>query len=1233
MGVILLVGLSASVAFAARAWRPGARNGPSRSVPRERAAAAKSTAGVLLGDAAVELNDGHLGGGQAEAFRVRAQESGSTGTMYVYVGPQSTAREVAVGIYSNANGRPRWLLNRGVASNPKPDAWTAVPITPTRLVQGKRYWLTVLGIGGTLHYRSRAGAFCLGNFNVDDRLQTLPRVWRRNGHGTRARCPISAYVVAGGAALVPSLPESQSTPLLLEGPPIVPAPSEQLSITTPAPANGVLPVVSGSAVEGQTLTASTGTWSGSPTSYAYQWQDCNTAGEACSNITGATSSAYKLVSGDVGHTLRVVVTATNAGGSGKASSAASATVVVAAPVNSVLPVVSGSLVQGQTLTASTGSWSGNPTSYAYQWQDCNTAGEACSNITSATSAGYKLAAGDVGHTVRAVVTATNASGTGKASSAASPLVTAPPPAPANTALPVVSGSAVQGQTLTASTGTWSGSPTSYAYQWQDCNTAGEACSNITSATSSPYKLASSDVGHTLRVVVTATNAGGSGKATSAASAVVTAPPPAPTNTVLPAVSGSAVEGQTLTASTGSWSGSPTSYAYQWQDCNTAGEACSNITSATSASYKLAAGDVGHTVRAVVTAANAGGSGKASSAATATIKPVAPVIGVLPLVSGLAVEGQTLTASTGSWSGSPTSYSYQWEDCNIAGEACSNITSATSASYKLAAGDVGHTVRAVVTATNAGGSGKASSAASAVVTAPPPAPANTALPVLGGSAVEGQTLTASTGTWSGSPISYAYQWQDCNTAGEACSNIASATSAGYKLAAGDVGHTLRAVVTATNAGGAGKATSAASAAVVVAAPVNSVLPVVSGSAVEGQTLTASTGTWSGSPTSYAYQWEDCNTAGEACSNITSATSAGYKLAGGDVGHTVRAVVTATNAGGTGKASSTASPLVTAEGTTPVDCFGDPEGCGYPGPGDTGVSNCSALPKSSGTKTITKSETIENTNITGFVTVEASNVTMKHDCVVVNGGENIGAAVLALAEGADNFSITESTIGGVNRSSGSVGEGLRNNYSNPGALATDDRIENVGTPLHQNWTLEDSYLISNGEQHLAEQGIEHQEDWWFSNNAIVANHDTLLNPSKQTAVIFGETSKGPCSNHETITNSLLAGGGYMLYICSNSNNTNNGSTINIKNNRFARMLCSTSERTDAESRGGFECAGEPSELISYFDAGQGSGGYYPRGGFFGAVYEGVSIFNRGTGWEHNYWDNNLEEQPEETYCPKC
>jgi hypothetical protein len=97
-----------------------------------------------------------------------------------------------------------------------------------------------------------------------------------------------------------------------------------------APATISPPTITGSAVSGQTLTAAPGTWSGSPApTFAYAWQRCDATGASCSSIAGATSTTYILTAADVGSKLLVVVTATNSGGSGVASS--SATGLVARP--------------------------------------------------------------------------------------------------------------------------------------------------------------------------------------------------------------------------------------------------------------------------------------------------------------------------------------------------------------------------------------------------------------------------------------------------------------------------------------------------------------------------------------------------------------------------------------------------------------------------------------------------------------------------------------------------------------------------------------------------------------------------------------------------------------------------------------------------------------------------------------------------------------------------------------
>jgi streptogramin lyase len=114
-------------------------------------------------------------------------------------------------------------------------------------------------------------------------------------------------------------------------------------------------------------------------------------------------------------------------------------------------------------------------------------------------------------------------------------------------------------------------------------------------------------------------------------------------------------------------------------------------------------------------------------------PFAPANEIPPLVFGAAVEGQPLSASVGSWAHSPGAFAYQWQDCDPTGANCVNLAGQTEATYLLGAGDVGHTLRAVVSASNFGGTATAMSNTSAVVqaaphTSPPPLSPKLARPI-------------------------------------------------------------------------------------------------------------------------------------------------------------------------------------------------------------------------------------------------------------------------------------------------------------------------------------------------------------------------------------------------------------------------------------------------------------------------------------------------------------------------
>ena len=171
------------------------------------------------------------------------------------------------------------------------------------------------------------------------------------GPGDIGGSPISAYTVTaspGGASVTVGAPvTSGDVPGLINGTAYTftvtatnaqgtSPPSNPSAAVTPEPpvpsATSPAPTISGTATVGQTLTESHGGWSNNPTSYGYQWEDCDSSGSSCSAINGATDQTYTLTASDVGHTIRVRETATNAGGTSTPASS-SATAVVAAGAN------------------------------------------------------------------------------------------------------------------------------------------------------------------------------------------------------------------------------------------------------------------------------------------------------------------------------------------------------------------------------------------------------------------------------------------------------------------------------------------------------------------------------------------------------------------------------------------------------------------------------------------------------------------------------------------------------------------------------------------------------------------------------------------------------------------------------------------------------------------------------------------------------------------------------------
>ena len=260
----------------------------------------------------------------------------------------------------------------------------------------------------------------------------------------------------------------------------------------------------------------------------------------------------------------------------------------------------------------------------------------------------------------------------------------------------------------------------------------------------------------------------------------------------------------MTADRGTWTGTPTiTYAYQWRALRHRRRELHRHRERHRDDLRPRPRPTRpSTVRVVVTATNAAGSTLATTTASATVAAAPPVNTVAPTVSGTARDGEVLTGTRGTWTGTPTDDVRvpAGSRCDAAGNACAAIAGATGA--HLHAHRRGR--RPARSSSSSPRRTRRGSATSRAITGDgrPPRPRTPPLPAISGTARDGSTLTADHRHWSGTPpIRFTYAWLRCDAGGANCAQIAGATGGDvHRDARPTSGASSASRVTATNDGG-------------------------------------------------------------------------------------------------------------------------------------------------------------------------------------------------------------------------------------------------------------------------------------------------------------------------------------------------------------------------------------------------------------------------------------------------
>jgi len=438
------------------------------------------------------------------------------------------------------------------------------------------------------------------------------------------------------------------------------------------PLTGTVSII-GNAVVGQTLTANT-VGLGGTGAIAFQWRRGDT------DIAGAIWATYSVQIADGDSTITVRVTRAN--NSGSVTSAPTDTVVIP-PLTGVVGIT-GTLREGQTLTANTAGLGGSGT-ISFQWM------RGTEVVGTGNTHNVQAADEDSIFTLRV----SRANNEGYVTSF-----------PMLTGTLSIDGNAHVGQVLTVNTDNL-GSAGNVTFQWRRGNV------NILWATGATYTVQTADLGSIITVIVTGTENSGSITSTPTAAVIL---PPLP-GTV--SITGYAEVGETLTADIDDLGGTGT-IVFQWMRGDT------NIAGATGSTYTVQLADAGYPISVRVT--RTGNFGSVTSAPTDDVI-IPPLTGTVS-ITGYAHVGLTLTANTAGLGGTGI-IAFQWK------RGGTNIAEATGTTYTVQHADVGSTI--TVTVTRTGNVGSVTSTPTDTVIIPP----LTGTVEITGTLRAGQTLIANT----------------------------------------------------------------------------------------------------------------------------------------------------------------------------------------------------------------------------------------------------------------------------------------------------------------------------------------------------------------------------------------------------------------------------------------------------------------------------------------------------------